>query len=455
MANKSAGQLFDKVLIANRGEIALRIQRACREMAIKTVVVHSEADADAKYVRLADESVCIGPPPSAQSYLNIPAIISAAEVTDAQAIHPGYGFLSENADFAEKVEKSGFVFIGPRPDTIRLMGDKVNAKIAMAKAGIPCVPGSEGALPDDPKEILKIARTVKYPVIVKAAGGGGGRGMRVVHTEPALLPAVSLTRSEAGAAFGNPTVYLEKYLDKPRHIEIQVLADEFRNAVSLFERDCSMQRRHQKVIEEAPAPGIPEKLLAKIGERCAEACRKIGYRGAGTFEFLYENKEFFFIEMNTRVQVEHPVTEMITGIDIVQMQIRVAAGEKLPFKQKDLARRGHAIECRINAEDPYTFVPSPGRITSYHAPGGPGIRVDSHVYQNYLVPPHYDSMVGKVIAYGDTRDQAIARMRIALSEMIVEGIKTNIPLHQEMMNDAAFKRGGTSIHYLEQKLQKG
>ncbi|MGH8799254.1 MAG: acetyl-CoA carboxylase biotin carboxylase subunit [Casimicrobiaceae bacterium] len=454
MATKSAGQLFDKVLIANRGEIALRIQRACRELAIKTVVVHSEADADAKYVRLADESVCIGPASSAQSYLNIPAIISAAEVTDAQAIHPGYGFLSENADFAEKVEKSGFVFIGPRPDTIRLMGDKVSAKIAMAKVGIPCVPGSEGALPEDPKEIIKLARAVKYPIIIKAAAGGGGRGMRVVHTEAALLSAVSLTRAEAGAAFGNPTVYLEKYLDKPRHIEIQVLADEHKNAVYLFERDCSMQRRHQKIIEEAPAPGIALRALTRIGERCAEACRKIGYRGAGTFEFLYQDDEFFFIEMNTRVQVEHPVTEMITGIDIVQQQIRVAAGQRLTFRQRDVVRRGHAIECRINAEDPYTFVPSPGRITSYHAPGGPGIRVDSHVYHNYFVPPNYDSMVGKVIAYGDTREQAIARMRVALSEMVVEGIKTNIPLHQELLLDDSFLRGGTTIHYLEQRMAK-
>jgi acetyl-CoA carboxylase, biotin carboxylase subunit len=446
--------MFEKILIANRGEIALRIQRACREMGIKTVVVHSEADAEAKYVRLADESVCIGPAPSQQSYLNVPAIISAAEVTDAEAIHPGYGFLSENADFADKVEKSGFVFIGPRGDTIRLMGDKVSAKNAMKKAGVPVVPGSEGAAPEDPKEIIKIARTIGYPVIIKASGGGGGRGMRIVHTEAALLNAVNVTRAEAQAAFSNPTVYIEKFLENPRHIEIQVLADGFKNAVYLFERDCSMQRRHQKIIEEAPAPGIPEKLLGKIGERCAEACRKIGYRGAGTFEFLYENKAFFFIEMNTRVQVEHPVTEVITGIDIVQMQIRVAAGEKLPFKQKDLSHRGHAIECRINAEDPYTFVPSPGRITSYHSPGGPGIRVDSHIYHNYFVPPNYDSMIGKVIAYGDTRDQAIARMRIALSEMVVEGIKTNIPLHQELMNDAAFKRGGTTIHYLEQKLQK-
>jgi acetyl-CoA carboxylase, biotin carboxylase subunit len=446
--------MFEKILIANRGEIALRIQRACRELGIKTVVVYSEADSEAKYVRLADESVCIGPPPSAQSYLNVPAIISAAEVTDAEAIHPGYGFLSENADFADKVEKSGFVFIGPRGDTIRLMGDKVSAKNAMKRAGVPVVPGSEGAAPDDPKEIIKIARTIGYPVIIKASGGGGGRGMRIVHTEAALLNAINLTRTEAQAAFGNPVVYIEKFLENPRHIEIQVMADGFKNAVHLFERDCSMQRRHQKIIEEAPALGIPPRLLARIGERCAEACRKIGYRGAGTFEFLYENKEFFFIEMNTRVQVEHPVTELTTGIDIVQAQIRVAAGEKLPFKQKDLVQRGHAIECRINAEDPYTFVPSPGRITGYHAPGGPGIRVDSHVYHNYFVPPNYDSMIGKVIAYGDNRDQAIARMRIALSEMVVEGIKTNIPLHQELMNDAEFKRGGTTIHYLEQKLQK-
>ncbi|MEO8134690.1 MAG: acetyl-CoA carboxylase biotin carboxylase subunit [Betaproteobacteria bacterium] len=446
--------MFEKILIANRGEIALRIQRACREMGIKTVVVHSEADAEAKYVRLADESVCIGPAPSAQSYLNVPAIISAAEVTDAQAIHPGYGFLSENADFADKVERSGFVFIGPRGDTIRLMGDKVSAKNAMRKAGVPVVPGSEGAMPEDSKEAIKLARAIGYPVIIKAAGGGGGRGMRVVHTEAALLNAVNVTRGEAQAAFGNPTVYLEKFLENPRHIEIQVLADGFRNAVHLFERDCSMQRRHQKIIEEAPAPGIPEKLLIRIGERCAEACRKIGYRGAGTFEFLFEENQFFFIEMNTRIQVEHPVTELITGIDLVQQQIKVAAGEKLSFKQKDVVRRGHAIECRINAEDPYTFVPSPGRITSFHAPGGPGIRVDSHIYHNYFVPPNYDSMVGKVIAYGDTRDQAIARMRIALSEMVIEGIKTNIPLHQELMNDAAFRRGGTSIHYLEQKLEK-
>jgi len=444
--------MFEKILIANRGEIALRIQRACRELGIKTVVVHSEADREAKYVKLADESVCIGPPPSAQSYLNIPAIISAAEVTDAEAIHPGYGFLSENADFAERVERSGFVFIGPRPENIRLMGDKVSAKEAMKKAGVPVVPGSDAALPEDPAEVQRVARALKYPVIIKAAGGGGGRGMRVVHTEAALLPAVSLTRTEAEAAFGNATVYMEKFLEHPRHIEIQVLADAHRNAIYLGERDCSMQRRHQKVIEEAPAPEITARQRAKIGERCVEACKKINYRGAGTFEFLYEDDEFYFIEMNTRLQVEHPVTELVTGIDIVQQQIRVARNEKLAIRQKDVELRGHAIECRINAEDPFTFTPSPGRITNYHPPGGPGIRVDSHIYQGYTVPPYYDSMVGKVIAYGATRDQAIRRMRIALSEMVVQGIETNIPLHQDLLNDTRFLRGGTSIHYLEQKL---
>ncbi len=444
--------MFKKVLIANRGEIALRIQRACRELGIKTVVVHSEADRDAKYVKLADESVCIGPPPSNLSYLNVPAIISAAEVTDAEAIHPGYGFLSENADFAERIESSGFVFIGPRPETIRLMGDKVSAKDAMKAAGVPCVPGSEGALPENPKEILRTARDVGYPVIIKAAGGGGGRGMRVVHTEAALLNAVVMTRSEALSFFGNANVYLEKYLENPRHVEIQVLADSFRNAVYLGERDCSMQRRHQKIIEEAPAPGIAARHIARIGERCAEACRRINYRGAGTFEFLYENGEFFFIEMNTRIQVEHPVSEMISGVDLIQEQIRIAAGEKLRFKQRDLVFRGHAIECRINAEDPYTFVPFPGKITFYHQPGGPGIRVDSHIYQGYTVPQHYDSMVAKVIAYGDTREQAIRRMRIALSEMSIEGIKTNIALHQELLNDAGFVKGGMNIHYLEKKL---
>jgi len=444
--------MFDKILIANRGEIALRIQRACRELGIKTVVVHSEADTEAKYVKLADESVCIGPAPSRDSYLNIPAIISAAEVTDSEAIHPGYGFLSENADFAERVEKSGFVFIGPRPESIRIMGDKVSAKDAMRAAGVPVVPGSEGALPEDPKEIVLIARAVGYPVIIKASGGGGGRGMRVVYTEAALLNAVTMTRSEAGAAFGNPAVYLEKFLENPRHIEIQVLADEFRNAVYLGERDCSMQRRHQKVIEEAPAPGIPRRLIDRIGARCADACRKFSYRGAGTFEFLYENNEFYFIEMNTRVQVEHPVTEQITGIDIVQEQIRIAAGERLRFRQRDIELKGHAIECRINAEDPFKFTPSPGRITGWHPPGGPGVRVDSHAYTNYFVPPHYDSMIGKVITWGDTRDQALRRMRIALSEMVVEGIQTNLPLHRELITDARFVAGGTSIHYLENKL---
>ena len=446
--------MFEKILIANRGEIALRIQRACRELGIKTVAVHSEADAEAKYVKLADESVCIGPPPSAQSYLNIPAIISAAEVTDAEAIHPGYGFLAENADFAERVEKSGFVFIGPKAETIRLMGDKVSAKATMKKAGIPCVPGSEGALPDGPEEIIKTARTIGYPVIIKAAGGGGGRGMRIVHTEAALLNAVSMTRAEAQAAFGNPMVYLEKFLENPRHIEIQVLTDKFRNSIYLGDRDCSMQRRHQKIIEEAPAPHLLTRGRIRVSERCAEACRKISYEGAGTFEFLYDDDEFYFIEMNTRLQVEHPVTEMITGIDIVQAQIRIAAGERMPIKQRDIALKGHAIECRINAEDPYNFTPSPGRITSWHMPGGPGIRVDSHVYNNYFVPPNYDSLIGKLIAYGDTREQAIARMGIALSETVVEGIQTNLPLHVEMMQDAAFLRGGTSIHYLEQKLAK-
>ncbi|KJV32609.1 acetyl-CoA carboxylase [Aquitalea magnusonii] len=446
--------MFEKILIANRGEIALRIQRACREMGIKTVVVHSEADREAKYVKLADESVCIGPAPSTKSYLNVPALIAAAEVTDAQAIHPGYGFLSENADFAERVEQSGFVFIGPRPETIRLMGDKVSAKDAMIAAGVPCVPGSDGALPDDPAEIVKIAKKIGFPVIIKAAGGGGGRGMRVVHTEGALINSVQMTRTEAGAAFGNPTVYMEKYLQQPRHIEIQILADEYGNAIYLGERDCSMQRRHQKIIEEAPAPGITDEQRQRIGTACAEACSRIGYRGAGTFEFLFENGEFYFIEMNTRVQVEHPVTEMITGVDIVQEQIRIAAGEKLRYKQSDIVLRGHAMECRINAEDPFTFVPSPGKIESYHPAGGPGIRIDSHIYQGYTVPSHYDSMVGKLISYGDTRDQAMARMRVALSEISISGIKTNIPLHQELFMDAAFQRGSTSIHYLEERLSQ-
>ncbi|MDP3609502.1 MAG: acetyl-CoA carboxylase biotin carboxylase subunit [Methylophilus sp.] len=444
--------MFEKILIANRGEIALRVQRACRELGIRTVAVHSEADKDAKYVKLADESVCIGPAPSNLSYLSVPAVISAAEVTDAQAIHPGYGFLSENADFAERVEQSGFVFIGPRAETIRLMGDKVSAKDAMRKAGVPCVPGSDGALPDDPVEIIKTAKKIGYPVIIKAAGGGGGRGMRVVHTEAALINAVTMTKAEAQAAFGNPVVYMEKFLENPRHIEIQILADQHGNAVFLGDRDCSMQRRHQKIIEEAPAPLLNPKLRDKIGERCAEACRKIKYRGAGTFEFLYENGEFYFIEMNTRLQVEHTVTEMITGIDLVQQQIFIAAGEKLQFRQRDVELRGHAIECRINAEDPYNFIPSPGTINRFHMPGGPGVRIDTHAYGGYVVPPHYDSMIGKLITYGATREQAIARMRIALSEMYVEGIKTNIPLHADLMADAAFHLGGTSIHYLEQKL---
>ncbi|GAB2723333.1 MULTISPECIES: acetyl-CoA carboxylase biotin carboxylase subunit [Comamonas] len=446
--------MFKKILVANRGEIALRVQRACRELGIKAVMVYSEADRDAKYVKLADEAVCIGPAPSAQSYLNMPAIISAAEVTDAEAIHPGYGFLSENADFAERVEKSGFQFIGPTPESIRIMGDKVSAKQAMIKAGVPCVPGSDGELPDDPALIRRIAKAIGYPVIIKAAGGGGGRGMRVVHTEAALVNAVQMTKAEAGAAFGNPAVYMEKYLQNPRHIEIQVMADKFKNAVYLGERDCSMQRRHQKVIEEAPAPGIPRRLIEKIGDRCVAACKKIGYRGAGTFEFLYENGEFYFIEMNTRVQVEHPVTEWITGVDIVGTQIMVAAGEKLPFTQRQInaQMRGHAIECRINAEDAYKFTPSPGRVTTWHMPGGPGVRVDSHVYANYFVPPNYDSMIGKLIVYGDTREQAIARMRTALLETAVEGISTNIPLHSELMVDAKFNAGGTNIHYLEEWL---
>ena len=437
--------MFKKILVANRGEIALRIQRACRELGVKAVMVYSEADRDAKYVRLADEAVCIGPPPSAQSYLNMPAIISAAEVTDAEAIHPGYGFLSENADFAERVEKSGFQFIGPTPENIRMMGDKVSAKQAMIKAGVPCVPGSEGELPDDPVQIRRIAKTVGYPVIIKAAGGGGGRGMRVVHTEAALVNAVQMTKAE-------PAVYMEKFLQNPRHVEIQVLADKHKNAVYLGERDCSMQRRHQKVIEEAPAPGIPRKLIERIGERCVAACKRIGYRGAGTFEFLYENGEFYFIEMNTRVQVEHPVTELITGVDIVRTQIMVAAGEKLPFTQRQIEIRGHAIECRVNAEHPYNFMPSPGRITTWHPPGGPGVRVDSHAYANYFVPPNYDSMIGKIIVHGDTREQAMARMRTALAETVIEGINTNIPLHRDLMVDAKFMAGGTNIHYLEEWL---
>lgn len=444
--------MFGKILIANRGEIALRIQRACRTMGIKTVAVHSTADADAMYVRLADESVCIGPASSSESYLNIPAIISAAEVTDAEAIHPGYGFLSENADFADRVEKSGFAFIGPRGDTIRLMGDKVNAKKAMIDAGVPCVPGSDGALPDDPKEILEIARRVGYPVLIKASAGGGGRGMRVVRTEAALINSVNMTKTEAKVAFGSDKVYLEKFLENPRHIEIQVLSDNFQNAIYLGERDCSMQRRNQKVLEESPAPGIPRKLIEKLGSRCVEACRRIGYRGAGTFEFLYENGEFYFIEMNTRVQVEHPVTEFVTGVDIIAEQIRIAAGERLSLRQRDIVMNGAAIECRINAEDSFTFRPSPGRVTRWHMPGGPEVRLDSHVYAGYTVPPYYDSMIGKLIVHGKTREEALARMRVALSEVLVEGISTNITLHKQILADSEFNKGGTSIHYLEKRL---
>ncbi|MEW5973212.1 MAG: acetyl-CoA carboxylase biotin carboxylase subunit [Pseudomonadota bacterium] len=444
--------MLNKVLIANRGEIALRILRACRELGIKTVAVHSTADRDLKHVRLADESVCIGPAKSADSYLNIPALIAAAEVTDAVAIHPGYGFLSENADFAERVERSGFIFIGPKPENIRLMGDKVSAKDAMKAAGVPCVPGSDGALGDNADENLRLGREVGYPVIIKAAGGGGGRGMRVVHTEAHLLAAIEMTKAEALAAFGNPNVYMEKFLEHPRHIEIQVLADTHGNAIHLGERDCSMQRRHQKVIEEAPAPGLTAKERREIGERCAKACIDIGYRGAGTFEFLYENGRFYFIEMNTRVQVEHPVTEMITGVDIVKEQLRIAAGLPLSIRQEDVQIRGHAIECRINAEDPANFVPSPGKITAFHAPGGLGVRWDSHIYAGYSVPPYYDSMIGKLICHAEDRATAIARMSGALSELVVEGIKTNTPLHRELMNDGAFQQGGLDIHYLQKKL---
>ncbi|MGV6818790.1 MAG: acetyl-CoA carboxylase biotin carboxylase subunit [Thiotrichales bacterium] len=443
---------MNKVLIANRGEIALRILRACREMGISTVAVYSEADRDLKHVRLADEAVCIGPASSAESYLNIPAIIAAAEVTDAVGIHPGYGFLSENADFAERVEDSGFAFIGPKAETIRLMGDKVSAKHAMIKAGVPCVPGSDGALGEDAEENIKLAREIGYPVIIKASGGGGGRGMRVVHSEGALISSIALTKGEALAAFNNDTVYMEKFLEKPRHIEFQVLADGQGNAIHLGERDCSMQRRHQKVIEEAPAPGLTEAQRIELGDRVVEACLQIGYRGAGTFEFLYENGEFYFIEMNTRLQVEHPVTEMVTGVDLVRQQINVASGKALTLKQEDIKIRGHAIECRINAEDPKNFMPSPGTISRYHCPGGPGVRVDTHIYSGYQVPPYYDSMIGKLITHGDDRSTAMARMCGALQEIVVDGIKTNIPLHRDIMKDEGFRRGRSDIHYLEKKL---
>ena len=446
--------MLKKVLIANRGEIALRVLRACREMGIATVAVHSEADKDSLHVKLADESVCIGPAPSPQSYLHIPSIIAAAEVTGADAIHPGYGFLAENANFAEQVENSGFVFIGPRADTIRLMGDKVSAKKAMIEAGVPCVPGSDRALPNDPSEILKTADKVGFPVIIKASGGGGGRGMRVVEKKEDLLKAVEMTRAEAEAAFGNPMVYMERFLQRPRHVEIQVLADEHGNAIYLGERDCSMQRRHQKIIEEAPAPFITPAQRKKIGEACVAACKRIGYRGAGTFEFLYEDGEFFFIEMNTRVQVEHPVTELITGVDIVQEQLRVAAGLPLQYTQKDIVIEGHAFECRINAEDPYTFIPSPGVIESCHLPGGFGIRVDSHIYQGYRIPPNYDSLIGKICVHGKDRAQAMAKMRVAMAELTVDGIKTNAPLHRELFNDTGFAQGGVSIHYLEHWLEE-
>lgn len=444
--------MIDKVIIANRGEIALRILRACKEMGIKTVAVHSSADNSLKHVLLADETVCIGPPKSTDSYLNMPAIISAAEVTDAVAIHPGYGFLSENADFAERVENSGFIFVGPRAETIRLMGDKVSAIRTMKAAGVPCVPGSDGPLSDDVEENLKMARSLGYPIIIKASGGGGGRGMRVVHTEASLLNAITLTKSEALAAFNNDVVYMEKFLERPRHVEFQVLADGQGNAIHLGERDCSMQRRHQKVVEEAPAPGITHEQREEMGARCVKACLEMNYRGAGTFEFLFQDGEFYFIEMNTRLQVEHPVTEMITGIDVVRAQLEIAAGKKLSIKQEDVTFTGHAIECRINAEDPKTFMPSPGTITLWHPPGGPGIRVDSHIYSGYKVPPFYDSMIGKVISYGENRSIAISRMTNALAEMVIEGIKTNIPLHQEIFQHGAFKAGGTDIHYLEKRL---
>jgi acetyl-CoA carboxylase biotin carboxylase subunit len=444
--------MFKKILIANRGEIALRILRSCKELGILTVAVHSTADRDLKHVRLADESVCIGPAHSIESYLNIPALISAAEVTESEAIHPGYGFLAENADFAERLEQSGFTFIGPRPESIRLMGDKVSAIKSMRKSGVPCVPGSDGPLGDDHDEIRRVAREIGYPVIIKAAAGGGGRGMRVVDNEADLLSDIELTRAEAKGAFASDVVYLEKYLQNPRHVEIQVLSDTHGNAIHLGDRDCSMQRRHQKVLEEAPAPGISDHIRKEIGERCAQACVEIDYRGAGTFEFLYENEEFYFIEMNTRIQVEHPVTEMITGVDIVKEQIRIAAGEPLLYNQQDIKFRGHALECRINAEDPNSFMPSPGVITQCHMPGGLGVRVDSHIYDGYRVPPYYDSMIGKIITHGESRQVAISRMLTALDECVIEGIKTNIPLQQDIISDPAFHTGGTNIHYLEKKL---
>ncbi|MEO7774420.1 MAG: acetyl-CoA carboxylase biotin carboxylase subunit [Steroidobacteraceae bacterium] len=444
--------MLEKIVIANRGEIALRILRACRELDIKTVAVHSTADYNLKHVLLADESVCIGPPQSALSYLNMPAIISAAEVTDSVGIHPGYGFLSENADFAERVEKSGFVFVGPKAETIRMMGDKVSAIRIMKKAGVPCVPGSDGPLGKDNDENIKVARQIGYPVIIKASGGGGGRGMRVVRAEASLLNAITLTQSEALAAFGNDQVYMEKFLEKPRHIEFQVLADNYGNAIHLGERDCSMQRRHQKIMEEAPAPGLTAKQRKQMGERCIEAVRAVGYRSAGTLEFLYQDNEFYFIEMNTRIQVEHPVTELISGIDLVKAQLLIASGEKLAYSQSDVQLRGHALECRINAEDARTFMPSPGPVRLWHAPGGPGVRVDSHLYSGYNVPPNYDSLIAKLITYGENRETAIARMRNALAELVVEGIKTNTALHQEILNHTAFRSGGLDIHYLERRL---
>lgn len=445
--------MLSKIVIANRGEIALRILRACKELGIKTVAVHSDVDKDLLHVRLADETVCIGPANSQKSYLNIPAIISAAEITDAVAIHPGYGFLAENADFADIVEQSGFRFIGPRAESIRLMGDKVSAIDAMKKSGVPCVPGSDGPLDDNDERNLKLAREIGYPVIIKAAGGGGGRGMRVVHSESNLLNAIALTQSEAQAAFGNAMVYMEKFLENPRHIEFQVLGDGKGNAVHLGERDCSMQRRHQKVIEEAPAPGISEELRQEIGQRVIKACEDLKYRGAGTFEFLYQDECFYFIEMNTRIQVEHPVTELITGIDLIKEQIKIASGEPFTLKQEDIRLKGHALECRINAEDPKNFMPSPGVISLLHQPGGPGVRFDSHTYSSYKVPPNYDSMIGKLISYGENRAEAFARMRNALDEIIIEGIKTNIPLHQQLINDKGFMQGGTNIHYLEKLLK--